>query len=58
MQKRKQLDLQSREIRTAVEELYSKYGKHALPDQEARKIVDQAMGTKSLTEALDAMRNG
>ena len=58
MQKLEQLDAQSQEMLAALNKLYSQYGKYALSDEEARKIVDQAMGTRSLTEALGEMREG
>ncbi len=54
----KKLAVQSRDMAAASDKLYSKYGKHALPEQEGRKIIDQAMGSQSLTDALDVMRNG
>jgi hypothetical protein len=49
---------QSQEIVKAIAKLYAQYGKYALPDEEARKIVDEALGTTTLTEALDSMRKG
>ena len=58
MQKRKQYEAESQEIVEILNKLYSQFGKYALPEQEARKIIDQALGTKSLTEALEHMREG
>lgn len=34
----------------------AKYGKHVLPADEVRSIVDKSMGNKSLTEVLYRMR--
>lgn len=56
MQNKKQHQLPSQEMAKAIDKLYAQYGKYALPDEEARKIVDEALGTKTLTEALDTMR--
>lgn len=58
MRKEKRYRLQSQEMAKAIDKLYAQYGKYALPDEEARKIVDEALGTKTLTEALDSMREG
>lgn len=58
MQNKKQLPEPSREMAKAIDKLYAQYGKYALPDEEARKLVDEALGTKTLTDALDSMREG
>ncbi|GEM_PF-4791290 len=44
------------DIREYVEKLRAKYGKHVLPAEEVRRIVDKAMGNKTLTEVLHKMR--
>ncbi len=56
MQKGKQHQAPSQEIAEAIDKLYAQYSKYAIPDEEARNIVDKAMGTKTLSEALQAMR--
>ena len=58
MRREKRYQMQSQEIAKAIDKLYAQYGKYALPDEDARKIVDEALGTKTLTEALDSMREG
>jgi DNA anti-recombination protein RmuC len=58
MQKKKRHQAQSQEVAEMIEKLYAQYGKFARSDEETRKIVDKAMGTKTLTEALNAMREG
>lgn len=58
MQNKKQHPVPSREMAKAIDKLYAQYGKYALPDEEARSIVDEALGTKTLTRALDSMREG
>jgi hypothetical protein len=50
--------LQSPEITRTLAELHAKYGKYALPDAELRELIDKAMGKKTLTEELYAMREG
>ena len=49
---------QSPEIVDCVVELQSKFGKYAIPDAEARQVVDKAMGRKTLSEELRLMREG
>ena len=49
---------QSPEIVDCVHELQAKYGKYAIPDAEARQVVDKAMGRKTLSEELRLMREG
>lgn len=58
MRREKRYQMQSQEIAKAIDKLYAQYGKYALPDEDARNIVDEALGTKTLTEALDSMREG
>jgi hypothetical protein len=58
MRQEKRSLVPSQEISSAIAKLYAQYGKYALPDEEARKIVDEALGTKTLTEVLDSMREG
>lgn len=43
-------------IQEYVEKLRAKYGKHALPAEEVRRLADKAMGNKTLTEVLSQMR--
>ncbi len=43
-------------IREYLERLHARYGKYALPAEEVRKIVDESMGDKSLTQVLFEMR--
>lgn len=50
--------LQSPEIATTLAELRARYGKYTVPDAELRKSIDKAMGNKTLTEELYAMREG
>ncbi|MBI4331185.1 MAG: hypothetical protein HY673_07890 [Chloroflexi bacterium] len=40
------------EIASYIESLKKKYKKYAMPADEARKVVDAAMGKKTLTELL------
>ena len=47
---------QSPEIVDSVHELQAKYGKYAIPDDEAREVVDNAMGKKTLSGELRVMR--
>ena len=58
MEKEKRQRVQSNEIAEAIGKLYAQYSKYALPDEQARSIIDRAMGTKTLTEVLHAMREG
>jgi len=37
--------------------LYARYGKYAVPDEELRKMLEEEMGEKTLTEELYAMRD-
>jgi hypothetical protein len=50
--------LQSPEIAKTLAELHVKYSKYALPDTELRRLIDKAMGSKTLTEELYAIREG
>ncbi|MDO8670043.1 MAG: hypothetical protein Q7O66_01260 [Dehalococcoidia bacterium] len=34
----------------------AKYGKHLLPIEEVRRVVDESMGEKTLTDILNQMR--
>ena len=43
-------------IRTHIEQLRQRYGQAEMSADEVRCIVDQAMGTKLLTEVLDETR--
>ncbi len=56
MQKKKRHQAPSQEVAETIERLYAQFGQFALSDEETRKIVDKAMGAKTLTEALNAMR--
>jgi len=56
MRREKRYQMQSQEIAKAIDQLYAQYGKYALPDEDARKIVDAALGPETLTEELHAMR--
>ena len=47
---------QSPDIVDSVHELRAKYGKYAVPDDEARELVDKAMGRKTLSEELRVIR--
>ena len=49
---------QSPEIVDCVDKLQSKFGKYAIPDAEARQVIDKAMGRKTLSEELRLMREG
>lgn len=40
-----------------IKALRARYGKYALPEDEARRLIDKAMGEKTLTEILFQMRN-
>lgn len=51
-------NLLSPSIAETIATLRARYGKYALPDPEAREVVDKAMGTRTLTEELYAMREG
>jgi hypothetical protein len=48
---------QSPEITRALAEFHAQFAQYALPDAETRKLVSEAMGTMTLTEALQAMRD-
>lgn len=48
----------SPEIVESVREFRARYGKHALPDGEARGLVDKAMGKRTLSEELRVIREG
>ena len=50
--------LASPAIAETIAKLRARYGKYALPDPEARKVVDKAMASRTLTEELYAMREG
>lgn len=50
--------LQSPEIAKILSELHDKFGKYALPDSELRRMTDKAMGNRTLSEELYAMREG
>ena len=50
--------MQSPEMTRAIERLYARYGKYAVPIAELRKRLDKEMGQRTLTEELCAMRNG
>ncbi len=41
-----------------IASLYEKYKQHALPNEEMRRLLDQEMGDKTLTEVLYEMREG
>lgn len=41
-----------------VERILARYGRYAVPIRELRKDVDREMGTKTLTEELNLMREG
>ena len=43
-------------IQTYVSDLRTKYRKYAMPVEEGRKVVDEAMGSASLTALLYEMR--
>lgn len=43
-------------IEEYLKELRAKYGNNALPINQLRQMVDEAMGTKTLTEILFEMR--
>ncbi len=51
------LGLTNPEDAAYVEALKRKYQKYAMPIDEARRIVDEAMGTVTLTELLADVRN-
>ena len=51
-------ELQSPEILRTIAEMRAQFGQYALPIDEARRIIDEAMGDKTLTEELYAMREG
>jgi hypothetical protein len=40
-----------------IKDLQARFGKYALPEDEARRLIDKAMGEKTLTEILFPMRN-
>ncbi|MSQ12907.1 MAG: hypothetical protein EXR47_01965 [Dehalococcoidia bacterium] len=40
-----------------IKALRARYAKYALPEDEARRLIDKAMGEKTLTEILFQMRN-
>lgn len=50
--------MQGPEMTRAIEKLYIRYGKDAVPVTELRKMLDKEMGKKTLTEELYAMREG
>ncbi|MDP2934893.1 MAG: hypothetical protein Q8O86_00180 [Dehalococcoidia bacterium] len=50
--------LQSPEMVRTVEKLYARYRKHAVPVVELRKLLDKEMGERTLSEELNAMREG
>ncbi|GEM_PF-6016421 len=50
--------LQSPEIAQTLAELHSSYGKYVIPVADLRKMMDKAMGEKTLTGELNAMREG
>ena len=44
------------EIHSYILRLKARYKRYAMPLEEGRKIIDQAMGKATLTEILDRMR--
>ena len=50
--------LQSPQMVKTVEKLYARYRKHAVPLAELRKRLDKEMGERTLSEELNAMREG
>ena len=56
MEKKKPNQPRSPRMVGAAAELYAQYGKYALPDDELRKLMDEVMGTKTLTRELYKMR--
>lgn len=48
--------LRDRAVEDYITKLRARYGKYARPAEEARRILDQAMGSRTLTEVLYKMR--
>jgi len=48
--------LESPEVRASLDELRSRYGKHAVPVRELRKMLDARLGDRTLTQELSALR--
>ncbi|MBI2918693.1 MAG: hypothetical protein HYY01_11990 [Chloroflexi bacterium] len=48
--------LQSAETRKSLKRLRQLHGKHALPAAEVRRMLDEALGARTLTEELHQLR--
>ncbi|MBI2909337.1 MAG: hypothetical protein HYX92_16960 [Chloroflexi bacterium] len=44
-------------ISSYISKMRAKYSKYALPAEEARRIVDESMGEKTLTDILNEIRD-
>lgn len=46
----------SPEVQASLEKLRKRYGKHAMPASELRKLLDKQLGDRTLTEELYKLR--
>ena len=49
--------LQSPDVQASLEKLRRKYGRHAVPVDQVRAMLDEALGERTLTQELYALRD-